>query len=277
MPRAETVRLPEPVLDRHITLENSMSFRLMTLVPVAALALAACGDSTGAGNTGLRLNLSSKTRTLASPAALTADSGMALLAAPVTFTGGGNTLVLDQVQLVLKQIELKTLSSDSCSGTSSDSCDDIQLGIRLYDVPLGAATAQGVYTVAVDPGTYRQIKFKIAKPGSSDDAAFIAANPNFNGVSIRATGTWNGQPFTFTSEMDDEVEIEFPTPLVVGAEGTTDVTLNLDVSRWFRSLGGALIDPRTANKGQPNEGVVKENIKNTIEGFEDDDRDGETD
>lgn len=43
---------------------------------------------------------------------------------------------------------------------------------------------------------------------------------------------------------------------------------------WFRDANGALIDPRSANKGGANENLVKSNIRTSIEGFEDDDRDG---
>ena len=38
-----------------------------------------------------------------------------------------------------------------------------------------------------------------------------------------------------------------------------------------------LIDPSSANKGNPNEGVVKNNIENSFETFEDEDHDGEDD
>ena len=37
---------------------------------------------------------------------------------------------------------------------------------------------------------------------------------------------------------------------------------------------GALRDPASANKGQANEGLVKENVKASLEAFEDEDRDG---
>ncbi|OGU00384.1 MAG: hypothetical protein A2085_02970 [Gemmatimonadetes bacterium GWC2_71_10] len=58
----------------------------------------------------------------------------------------------------------------------------------------------------------------------------------------------------------------------------TNLTIRMDVRTWFRVGGtGALIDPASANVGQPNEGAVRENIKNSIEAFEDDDRDGDQD
>ncbi len=40
---------------------------------------------------------------------------------------------------------------------------------------------------------------------------------------------------------------------------------------------GSLIDPRTAGDGGPNEGLVEDNIRASIDGFEDEDEDGEDD
>lgn len=37
---------------------------------------------------------------------------------------------------------------------------------------------------------------------------------------------------------------------------------------------GSLVDPESANKGRENENVVENNIKNSIDAFRDDDRDG---
>ena len=48
------------------------------------------------------------------------------------------------------------------------------------------------------------------------------------------------------------------------------------IGRQFSPQTG-LVDPATANKGGANEGIVKENIKQSVEAFEDDDSDGITD
>jgi len=47
------------------------------------------------------------------------------------------------------------------------------------------------------------------------------------------------------------------------------------IATWF--LNGAktaLVSPASANKGQPNESIVANNIQNSFKAFEDDDRDG---
>ena len=242
---------------------------------VAAVVLVACSDSTGvAADPQVRFNLATSAAagaTAASPASL------AVASAPVTFTDGtGNTLIVQQVELVLRQIELERVGENACAVPGDDRCEGLELGPILLDLPLGAG-AVGQFTVITDTGSYGKVEFEIHKASSSDDAAFVAAHPEFVDRSIRVTGTYNGTPFTFWSDLDLEQEIELAPPLVVGESGMADLTLFVNLDGWFRTGSGDLIDPATANKGQPSEGVVKQNIQNGMEAFEDGDRDGTED
>lgn len=90
--------------------------------------------------------------------------------------------------------------------------------------------------------------------------------------------SFNGEPFTYVTDLDEEQELELAPPLEVADSSVdTNLTLRLDVAQWFRSDQAALIDPRTANPGEPNESLVEENIKNSIKAFEDEDEDGNED
>ncbi len=63
-------------------------------------------------------------------------------------------------------------------------------------------------------------------------------------------------------------------PLTIEVGGApVNLTLELDVGTWFLS-GGTLVDPDSANDGGENEGLVENNIKNSIDAFRDDDRNG---
>ena len=236
---------------------------------IGAVLLSACSDSTGAsGDPQVRFNLATGA---AAPAAVVPS--LAVAAAPMTITDGSNTLVLDEVALVMREIELERLGDDACAQVADDACERLELGPILLRLPLTAG-AVGQFTVAVDTGTYGEVEFEIHKASSSDDAAFVAAHPDLADRSIRATGSWNGTPFTFYSDIDVEQEIDLTPPLVVGESGAADLTVRVDLDRWFRDDAGALLDPATANKGESNEGQVKNNIQNAFEAFEDDDRNG---
>ncbi len=246
---------------------------LLILISMTALG-AGCSDSSGPEGRGqVTLNLATRPA-LAAP-------GMAALVSD-TLSDGTNQLVIDQVELVVREIELERVNDDACddvAGANDDDCEELEFGPILLDLPLGPGVDR-TFTVAVDTGTFDEIELDIHKPEDSGDQAdrdFIAANPAFSDVSIRVTGTYNGQPYVYTSDLNVEQELELAPPLVIQAVSTVDITIFIDLGRWFVDGSGQLIDPATANKGGAFESVVEDNIKQSIEAFEDDDRDGQDD
>jgi hypothetical protein len=51
----------------------------------------------------------------------------------------------------------------------------------------------------------------------------------------------------------------------------------VDLTNWFKTSSGALIDPATANAGGANAELVSANIARSFVAFRDDDRDGRDD
>lgn len=239
-------------------------FVLAIVVP-ALLAVATACDSTSP-NERQGVGISFSTKTIAPGA----GASMA-----ITVTSGANTLVITKAQLVLRELELKLAASSSCAtGTGDDACEEIQLGPMLIDLPVTDAIATPI-TAEVPPGTYREIEFDIRRPGTDPaDVAFVAANPNFDNVSIRVEGTYNGTPFVFTSELDQEVQIDLDPPAVITG-ANNNVTIAVNIRDWFTGTGGTLINPATANPGQPNASIVAEKIKASLRAFEDDDKNGQ--
>ena len=241
------------------------------LTSVAALAtLTLAGCDAGGPSTSAQVNFSVATQPAS--AATTGSSE--------TFTDGSNTLVIDRVQLVLREIELKRVeATTSCGDSGSDSCEELELGPILLDLPLGSSGIAHSFTVPVAAGSYDEIEFKI-HPASHDDtpdAAFLQAHPEFAGVSVQVDGTFNGVGFSFTSDLSAEEEIELSPPLAVAESATADLTLLVDLDRWFRNGAGLLVDPATANVGLANESLVESNIRATLHAFEDEDHDGTDD
>lgn len=238
---------------------------------VTLVSAAGCSDSTGPedGNS-LRLSLVAPAPT-SSPAVGPARA--------VTQTDGSNTLVLERVALVAREIELERALADDCDDVAGgeDDCEELEAGPILLELPLDG-TVSHVVSIEVPADTYDEIELDIHKAEAPEDQAFLDLNPGFEGVSIRVEGTWNGESFVFLQDLDEEQEIELTEPLVIeeGA-GPHNITLELDVGTWFQDGTGALVDPRTANHGGGNESLVEDNIRQSIEAFEDDDEDGEHD
>jgi hypothetical protein len=258
--------MPRPVLP---------AVAMLAAVTLAAVTLAACGDA-GSPSSDAQVNFSLATRP-----ATSASMGIASVNTPETFTDGANTLVIDQVQLVLREIELKRVeATTACGESGGGGCEELELGPILLDLPLGGTGgAARRFSVPLAAGSYDEVELQIHTPSDDDagDGAFVQAHPDFAGVSVKVTGTFQGQPFTYLSDLDAEEEIELSPPLVVTQAAATDLTLFVDLDRWFRDASGNLVDPESANAGNVNEQLVDDNIRGTLRAFEDENHDGADD
>ncbi len=246
------------------------------LTIVLAATLAACSDANGPAGSTVSLSFATQ-----AAAPLAAFGSTPFAVASDTMTDGTNTLVITKAELVLREIELERVSDDACDEILGDDdlCEEFAVGPLLIELPLDGGTAT-MFTIPVDTGTYDEIEFELHKVSNDDpeDAAFRAAHPDMVGKSIRIQGTYNGQPFTYESDLNEDQEHALVPPLVIGEGVTsTNVTLFVDLNAWFRDAGGNLVNPQSGNKGGVNENLIRDNIKNSFEAFEDDDRDGSDD
>ncbi len=266
----------------HLTPPNSRESRsrLGVVAIATALAVAACEAVTPVDilptKGRVTLSVSPGTGVVATPqnSNLTASSDLIQILS-------GDTLVMTRVAVVLREMELKRQFASGCSvgEPSGESCQRFAVGPLLVEIPVvGGLTP--VVTIDVPPGMYDEVEFEIHKPEHDNptDNAFLLANPDFEDVSVRVEGTFNGQPFVFLQDLGETREADLVPPLLVTDENpaATNLTLAIDVSRWFVSPSG-LINPSTANKGGDNEDIVEDNIEDSIEAFEDRDRDGRKD
>lgn len=261
-------------------MQPSSYSRRSAWMPVTLLAtLAACGGDPLASNGGAT-NLSVS---FASSGALATNAaGRALLVGSMA-----DTLVISTVQLVLNDVELQRADVSSCPDTmpvrtdrdrSSDDrgCSRLDLGPMLLDVPLDSTGASKL-AVSIPAGAYREIEFELdkVKTGSRASAAeslFVAQHPEFRDVTVRVTGTYRGAPFTFLSHVEAEVEFEFSPPLTVESGVNDNITVSLDLGRWFRGETGALLPPTTENQSR-----IEQNIVTSFDAYGDRDRDGKED
>jgi hypothetical protein len=205
--------------------------------------------------------------------------------ADVSVTRGSDVIVISSVELVARKLRLEQEDAacpaeelpDDEGGADdeddSEECPTLKLGPLLLNPPLGPG-AQTFFTADLPVGTYDEVNLQIHRPTDANgDAAFLAAHPDFQGVSIRVTGTFNGTPFTFTTGLTAEIEMELDTPIEVTTAGPTNITIFMDVTGWFVSESGeALLSPLAlSTQGQTR---VEQNIRRSFHAFEDEDEDG---
>jgi hypothetical protein len=216
-----------------------------------------------------------------------------------------DTVIVRSVELVLRRIELKPVESAVCdtAGTNNDGehadtgaqhpdsdaddgvaerdhegCEEIKAGPVLVSLPLGDSAVNALVTVTAPAGQYDKLEFKIHAPRLPRDSAFLTANPGFDSVSIKVTGTFSHKgtrtDFTFTSGLEAEEEVDIAPPLAVDSTKVANVTVRFDISTWFAGAGGVgLVDPGNAANAE----VIEQNIRRSIDAFEDENHDGHDD
>lgn len=221
-------------------------------------------------------------------------NGTGAAAAP-TFTAGPDVITITKVQVVARKIRLERANgtcpaanpsaAPSASGPEGGEgaevehhdkeCADVRLAPMLLDPPVDA-TAKAQFSVDLPEGTYQEVKMQIHKPTPSpSDTALLNAHPEFAGISIKVTGTFNGTPFTFTTPLTAELEVELPKPLEVVAGTPTAFTLQIDLSTWFSGEAGALLSP--INPSQQTQSRIEQNIRRSFHAFKDHDHDNHPD
>ena len=200
---------------------------------LAALLLAAC--SGGATST-----LSLSARNAATDPQPAATSGIALT----------------RVRIALEKIELRSRDGDSRA--------EIAVGPVIID--LSSADLDGrvhkVFDSTVPAGTYDKIEFEM-HPLERATTAAGADDLVKQHASAIIEGTFDGQPFSFVSAI--EAEQEFEGSFVV-TDKSSNVTFDVDTSKWFVENGAAL-DPRDP----ANRAAIEDNLRNSIKAFQDDD------
>src|SRR5881296_1120460 len=240
------------------------------LAPVA-LTLTACDATAPRVSQPLTLSVTTKgTSGVAVPA------GSAMNAA-IQVGSGANSLTITQAQVVLARIELSTAGSCATTGEDDD-CAELQLGPTLVDLPVDATTQVMLEDVAIPAGTYSGVQAELDAVQPDDDepgaSAFLAAHPDFQGISVKVTGVFTDASstthnFTFTSEIDAEMAMRFEPPVTLASD-TKNFTIAVDIASWFKDASGAVIDPTDPANAE----AIERNILRSARVFEDDDHDG---
>lgn len=249
--------------------------RRLTLPLCLLAAAAACGDATAPEARRVSLSFAARGATSHGGSGVTQGSTGTVVVA------GGDTLRLTSVRLVVDELELERGLAGTCGDDDADAvitvdagCAELELGPYLVALPMNGSLTPAV-TVSLPVGSYRGLEMKLRRADSGDDRAFNARHPEMNGITVRVEGTFRGQPFTWRGDVEADLELDFDPPLVV--DGAGNFTVDIDAGRWFRTSAGAIIDPATAGPGQPNFGLVAQNIRASFAVYEDDDRDGNDD
>jgi hypothetical protein len=149
-------------------------------------------------------------------------------------------------------------SDDSDAGeTHEDGEAEMREGPFVVDLDAAALTGPvtKVFDASVPAGTYHEFRFEVF-PGAA-----------LQNASVIVDGTIDGQAFTFTSSLHASQKSE--GSFVVGA-ASANITLAFDPANWFGAAAAARLDPRD----EANRSSIEDNIRGSLNVFQDDDRSG---
>jgi hypothetical protein len=256
------------------------TLRRISFVIPAALFIAAC--STTDPNATHRISLSATNGSAHA-------NGAAGMLADLVVTGTGGSVRITSAQIELSHIKLA--SDSTCSGDDDendvdnpdgehadsadadhhedgddhdgqgedddeDGCVPVRADPVIVDVPLDGTT-KIFLDASVPAGTYVGLNAKLD-------------SVNVVGVFTDTTGT--DHPFTFASGVNAHIAVNFDTPVTVDAN-SQNLTIDVDVSSWFKTSSGAIIDPSNPQ----NQHAIERAIRASVRGFEDDNHDGDDD
>lgn len=255
--------------------------RNATTLIAAALMLSACEDGTAPGFDGAGSATLSFTVPTQAPSPSTRFGGPS----PVVVTDAqGRTLDVQRIQVVMEELQLKRSLHDTCI-EDDDACEYFEIGPVLIDLPVEGGVITP-FDTPIPADIYEELELEI--DDADDDggsAAFFAANPGWpREASIRIVGTFDAndgagpQAFDVFLDVSAEIERELVPPLVITESSQeVNVTVLVDVASWFRDSAGNLLDPRALTASGDMLSLVEDNIEESFDAFEDDDRDGDDD
>jgi len=185
--------------------------------------------------------------------------------APASSATAAAGVSLDRVRLSLRRLRVQSVARGDDHALRSG-----PLLVDAAGADLSGAVKQ-LLSAAVPAGSYRKLKLDVHRvtPAEASAAPGLDALAS-RGASVLIDGSIDGQPFSFASSLEAELELE--TPFTVGG-GATNLTLQIDSSKWFVAADGSRLDPRA----EANRLAIEANIRGSLEAFEDDDHDGEDD
>ena len=242
---------------------------VLYLAPVTLL-LTAC-DST-APHPMQRVNLSATIGPRASQSGPFAD---------VIVAGTGGTVRISSAKVVLSRIELA--SDAACANDAIDDADEADDATETPDQPEANApdtenTDEHDCAVQVDPvtvdlpldGATKVILDALVPAGTYTGVRANLEHVNVIGVFTDPGGT--DHAFTFTSDVEAGLSVDFASPVTVDAN-SKNLTVDVDVSSWFKDASGAVLDPTNA----ANQEAIEHAVRASLRAFEDDNQDGQDD
>ena len=218
---------------------------LSSLLLGLPMALLACAEATGPGQ-GDDVEIRASAR---GPAVQNGSTGF--------------SIEIERILVVVGRVKLEKAGT-----TPTDYVDERSVVVELDP---GANPVLAI-SVDVPDGDFKELEIAVDKlePGESREQQLIDLYPALRDGSFLVEGrvleAGRAESFRFVSDLDIDLELSFDPPLrIAGTDApTTLVSLSLDITHWFRTVTGELLDPRDP----ASRSAIESNVQKSIELFE---------
>jgi hypothetical protein len=177
-----------------------------------------------------------------------------------------NILILDTVKILIKDIKLNV------SNNNQDSTN-FKTGPFVLFLDLSSSGINQISSAIIPEGQYDKVKFEIHKLNNNEaipDPEFEDANGRY---SVIVKGRYFGNNFTYRSSKSAHQILNFPAIVSVSTVSGTNITLVVKPYIWFIK-NDAYLDPTDPSNSNDIDNNIKDNFKNCLKAFKDDDRNG---
>lgn len=202
-----------------------------------------------------------------------------------------DTITIESAKLLIRKLKFHGYEMEADSNGYQHHSED-SVGVKFHDHHGSYSTGPYVLNINVDTtvstigianlphGTYKMVTFQIHKltPGeqvSDDSFSPSDSNGTKQYYSVIVKGHYNGTPFVFTSSKTFVVKTQLNPPLTVSdSVNNYNVTIQVNVSNWFTTQSGSIIDPTDPMNGHRIESAIRRSfhaIKDNNEDGQDDD------
>lgn len=177
------------------------------------------------------------------------DQAEGSVASSIQLDDGENTLTLNEIQLVVREMELGR-ETGPCTDTASDAeeddgdaCEELTVAPRLLAVPVDrGSVALTTQPFPVQDGAYDRLEFDLVIATAEDDNV-VGSDPQMLDESVVIRGAYNGTSFAVRVNPENDFQLDFPQVIQTESGAVSRVTLQISLDDWFRRQDGSLFGP----------------------------------
>jgi len=183
-----------------------------------------------------------------------------------------NLLQITEAKVLIKNMKIYPVNEEE----NEEHCKIIMTGPFVINLNVGSKTTT-LTNINLPPGNYKMVKYEIHKVSPDE----IPPDPEFTDLhgrfSVVVKGNFNGTGFIYKSMISANQKDNLQRTLAISANSNYNITFFAIPLLWFIDDTGNVLDPNIELNRHIIDDNIRDNLKNHIKLFIDNDHDGNPD